>query len=279
MTGPRPQSARGAQDPRKPVRMQSLTSQVESLIAEMCMAPGVNPGDELPSEGQLVDLFGVSRAVVREAMRAAEAQGLVRTRQGKPAVISEPNAQPVEDFAVRSVLRDKRSALELTEVRKALEVHAARLAALRVRQDEAATAPDVAAARGALDALRSCPQDAAERAARDLAFHHALAGIGGNAILAQVLAALDRALHDSREEHHRAAMRRGQEPSVLVTEHGEVLQAVLSGDPRRAISAMESHLDMSLREIERRVPAEGGSAEEGSAPGDSAPGAGEKVTS
>ncbi|HEY6494801.1 MAG TPA: FCD domain-containing protein [Trebonia sp.] len=227
---------------------------MESLIEEMCTAPDAHPGDELPPEGQLAERFGVSRAVVREAMRAAEAQGFVRTRQGKPAVISEFNAQPVEDFAIRSVLRDNRSALELTEVRKALEVHSARLAAQRVhsRRHEAQDDGDFAAARSALDAHRGCPYDEHERTAVDVAFHHALADVGGNAILGQILAALDTALRDSRVEHHRAALRRGDDPAVFHNEHQEVLEAILSGDPQRAVSAMESHLDLSLQEIESR---------------------------
>lgn len=250
--------AGGRREPGKLVRPNSLTSQVESLIEEMCTTQDARPGDELPPEGQLAERFGVSRAVVREAMRAAEAQGFVRTRQGKPAVISEPNAQPVEDFAIRSVLRDNRSALELTEVRKALEVHSARLAALRVRgwrdeaRDDAGVAAAIAATRSALEAHRDCPYDAHERAVVDVAFHHALASIGGNAILGQILAALDTALRDSREEHHRAAVRSGDDPALFHNQHQEVLEAVLSGDPQRAVSAMESHLDLSLREIESR---------------------------
>ena len=250
--------ARGRREPGKPVRPNSLTSQVESLIEEMCTAPDASPGDELPPEGQLAERFGVSRAVVREAMRAAEAQGFVRTRQGKPAVISEPNAQPVEDFAIRTVLRDNRSALELTEVRKALEVHSARLAAERIRswrdeaRDDEEVAAAIAAARSALEAHRECAYDAGERTAVDVAFHHALADVGGNTILGQILAALDTALRDSREEHHRAALRRGDDPAVFHVEHQEVLKAVLSGDPQRAVSTMESHLDLALREIESR---------------------------
>lgn len=250
--------AGGRRAPGKLVRPNSLTSQVESLIEEMCTAPDARPGDELPPEGQLAERFGVSRAVVREAMRAAEAQGFVRTRQGKPAVISEFNAQPVEDFAIRTAARDNRSALELTEVRKALEVHSARLAAQRVgrwldqARDDEDVAAAIAAARGALEAHRDCPYEAHERTAVDVAFHHALAGIGGNAILGQMLAALDTALRESRVEHHRAALRRGDDPVVFHNEHREVLEAILSGDPQRAVSVMESHLDLSLREIESR---------------------------
>ena len=262
--------ARGRREPGKPVRPNSLTSQVVSLIEQMCTSRDALPGDELPPEGQLAERFGVSRAVVREAMRAAEAQGFVRTRQGKPAVISEFNAQPVEDFAIRSVLRDNRSALELTEVRKALEVHSARLAAMRVRawreeaRDDADVKATIAAARSALEAHRDCPYEAGARAAVDVAFHHALASIGGNAMLGQILAALDTALHDSREGHHHAAVRAGDDPAVFYNQHREVLEAILSGDPLRAVNAMESHLDLSLREIESRP--ERGQESESAAP-------------
>jgi GntR family transcriptional repressor for pyruvate dehydrogenase complex len=233
-------------------RATSLTSQVESLIEDMCTREEARPGDVLPSEGELAARFGVSRVVVREAMRVVEARGYVTRRQGKRAVISELNAQAVEKYAIRQALRNKRSLLELTEVREALEVHAARLAAIRVRHRAKSLDLQVDAARALLRSMQDAPRSASARAALDMAFHHAIALMSGNKILAQVLDALDRPLIMSREQHHRTALRSGAGSSVWVTEHERVLDAVLSGDPALAVKEMEAHLDLGLAEIRRR---------------------------
>jgi GntR family transcriptional repressor for pyruvate dehydrogenase complex len=235
---------------RRPLRVTSLVSQVENLIEEMCVGSDFRPGDELPAEAHLAEAFGVSRVVVREAMRVVEARGFVRRRQGKQAVVNEPNARPLEDFAVRSALRSKRSLLELTEVRKALEVHAARQAALRVRTDDVAR--QVNSARELIATMRQRRPNARQRAALDIAFHHALAEMSGNAMLAQMLAALDKPLNESREENHRASLRSAADPATWVDEHEQLLDAILNGDPHDAVTAMEEHLNLSLREIETR---------------------------
>lgn len=230
----------------------SLTSEVEGLIEEMCTSEAASPGDVLPSEAELAARFGVSRVVVREALRVIEARGYVTRQQGKPAVINEANALPVEDYAIRTALRNKRSLLELTEVREALEIHATRLAAARVAGGTEGLELLIDSARGAIEGMRGGPATPRDRAAWDMEFHHALARLSGNLILTQVLRALDRPLIDSREQHHRAALRSGMDPSVSVAEHERLLDAVLSGDQDLVLKEIEAHFDLSLREIRRR---------------------------
>jgi len=232
----------------------SLTSRVEWLIEDMCTSEAASPGDALPSEAELAGRFGVSRVVVREALRVVEARGYVTRRQGKPAVINPANALPVETYAIRAVLRSQRGLLELTEVREALEIHAARLAAARVAAGTAGLELLIEPARAAIEGMRSAPATPRDRANWDMEFHHALARISGNHILAQVLAALDRPLIESREQHHRAALHSGMDPAVSIAEHERLLEAVLSGDQNRVLIEIERHFDLGLREIRRRRP-------------------------
>ncbi|OEU96284.1 GntR family transcriptional regulator [Streptomyces oceani] len=234
-------------------RPRSLTSQVVEFIEELCVGPDVTPGDQLPPEGELATRFGVSRVVLREAMKTLEARGLVQRRQGKPAVVASPNALPVEKFVAFAVLRDKRALMEFTEIRKALEVHGARLAAQRIAgPEEPQTRPYVARAREAIAEQRADPLDMRNRLRTDFAFHQALVAAAGNASLTQILDALERSLAESREESHRRYLASGADPAGSATEHEVLLDAVLTGDPAHAVAAMEHHLQVTLREIESR---------------------------
>lgn len=237
---------------RRVVKAASLTSQVATLIEEQCIASGLQPGDALPAEGELAAEFGVSRIVVREAMKAVEARGLIRRQQGKLAVIAELNARPVEDYVARSARMDKSYAKQLTEVRKALEVHSARLAAGRARVNPDGCREQVDTARALISEMYTCPADAKDRATLDVAFHHALADMTGNVILAQMLGALDRPLQASREQHHQASLDANAPSNRWADEHQQVLDAITSGDVAAAINVMEEHLNLSLREVESR---------------------------
>ncbi|MDA2808046.1 FadR/GntR family transcriptional regulator [Nocardiopsis suaedae] len=239
-------------------RPNSLTTQVVSFIEELCVAPDAEPGTQLPSEKELAERFGVSRVVLREAMKTLEAKGLVHRRQGKPAVIASPNALPVEDFIALSVLRDRRALMEFTEIRKALEVHGARLAAQRIAgPEEEETREHVARARESIAQMRAAPLDMANRLGTDIAFHRAIAAASGNRSLTRILDALERSLAGSREQSHRRFLAACADPASSADEHEEVLAAVLSGDPARAVAAMEEHLQVTLQEIETRPAAAG----------------------
>lgn len=231
----------------------SLTAQVAEFIEELCVGPDVAPGDQLPPEGELAARFGVSRVVLREAMSTLEARGLVQRRQGKPAVVASPNALPVEEFVALAFLRDKRALIEFTEIRKALEVHGARLAAQRLAGPEKPQAlPHIARAREAIAEQRADPLDMPTRIRTDFAFHQALVAASGNVSLTQILDALERSLAKSREESHRRYLATGADPAGSATEHEELLDAVLTGDPAQAVAAMEHHLHVTLQEIESR---------------------------
>ncbi|GAB3487314.1 FadR/GntR family transcriptional regulator [Nocardiopsis coralliicola] len=246
-------TASEAADGTRRARPHSLASQVAEFVEELCVGPGAAPGQRLPSEKELAERFGVSRVVVREALKTLEAKGLVHRRQGRPAVIASPNALPVQDFIAVSVLRDRRALMEFTEIRKALEVHGARLAAQRLGTGEAEEARGaLERARATIGRMRAAPLDMANRLATDRDFHLAVAAASGNLSLVRMLEALEQSLAGSREQSHRRFLAHAADPASSADEHEELLGAVSSGDPARAVAAMEDHLQVTLQEIRTR---------------------------
>ncbi|TDC82032.1 FadR family transcriptional regulator [Micromonospora sp. KC606] len=187
-------------------------------------------GGRIPTEPQLVAALGVGRNTVREAVRALVHAGVLECRQGSGTyVVSTDELAPV----VARRLTDDRMA-EVVEVRRAFEVEAARLAALR------RTPQDVAALDGALAA-----REAAWRSGRveefveaDAALHTAVVAAAHNGMLAELYASVGAALRSTVAQ----AMGDALEPERYV-DHGRLVEAIRAGDPARAAAEAGAFLE------------------------------------
>jgi DNA-binding FadR family transcriptional regulator len=108
----------------------TLVAHVSSALRQKILAEGLKPGDKLPSEARIAEDFGVSRTVVREAVAALRADGLVEPRRGAGVFVVEPVPASVLPF--RGVDHARISSIvDLLELRTAVETEAAALAAVR----------------------------------------------------------------------------------------------------------------------------------------------------
>ncbi|MEV4844110.1 FadR/GntR family transcriptional regulator [Micromonospora matsumotoense] len=206
--------------PPVPPRGQRVQQTIEQLRGRIL--GGEWPvGGRIPTEPQLVTALGVGRNTVREAVRALVHAGVLECRQGSGTyVVSTDELAPV----VARRLADDRMA-EVVEVRRAFEVEAARLAALR------RTPEDLVALDGALAA-----REAAWRSGRvgefveaDVALHTAVVAAAHNAMLAELYASVGAALR-STVAH---AIGDTLQPQRYV-DHGRLVAAIRDGDPGRA---------------------------------------------
>src|SRR5215207_9902345 len=112
--------------------------QIVRQIQEAIRDNALTEGDRLPTERELAETFGVSRSVVREAIKVLSAQGLVESRQGSGLFVRNRPIESVSRAIVLSVSPDLMSVERLFEFRKLLEVDAARLAATRATPEQIA---------------------------------------------------------------------------------------------------------------------------------------------
>jgi GntR family transcriptional regulator, transcriptional repressor for pyruvate dehydrogenase complex len=224
------------------------TDGVAKQIVRLITENGLAAGASLPSEQVLSDMFGVSKRVVREALRALAAQGIVRTSQGKRAIVAETEASAVAIEAYfRFVQRmDRKSVLELYEMREVIEVGTMALAARRASEE------DTALARRAVEAMARAGDDVDAYVASDLAFHAAIIDAAHNRFLSGVMTALAAALHVERELGARNRIRSGRRPRA-VQEHHAVLEAVEAHDPDRAEEAMIAHMVSGRADVRRHL--------------------------
>ena len=186
---------------------------------------GVVPvGGKLSSEATLAQQYGVSRSVIREALRSCTALGLTVTKTGKGTFVIA--AKVANDLTLGQY-----SARDLTEARPHIEIPAAGLAAQR------RTAEELETLRHLMDAM-STETDPESWVALDSTFHAAIARASGNKVFASVVADIRDALAHQSETLNMVADR--QHASDI--EHQQILTAIEAGSPDEASAAMANHL-------------------------------------
>ncbi|KAA3665290.1 MAG: FadR family transcriptional regulator [Chloroflexi bacterium] len=119
------------------LKRETLSDQIAARLMQHIVNENLQPGDVLPSEHKLADLFGVSRPVVREALRSLSAQGIVMVVSGKGAIVQPVDDQLLQIFFKRMLHTGQSSVIDLMAVRKQLECYGAVLAAKKRLPEEA----------------------------------------------------------------------------------------------------------------------------------------------
>jgi DNA-binding FadR family transcriptional regulator len=227
----------------------NLAEQVIARLANDIRSGRLEPGARLPTEQALTSALGVSRTVVREAVAALRADGLVVTRRGSGAYVADPAAGPFRIAAPKATLSD---VLEVMELRLAVEVEAAALAAERANRRQ------VAAIRTAWKSIDQALHRGEGAVAQDFSFHRAIAEATGNRQFPRFLAFLGshviprqsvRLSVDTPAER-RAYLERIQH------EHARIVAGIAGHDPTEARRAMREHLTRSLERYRKLAEGE-----------------------
>jgi GntR family transcriptional regulator, transcriptional repressor for pyruvate dehydrogenase complex len=218
----------------------NLTSEVVARIAREIRSGRLAPGARLPTEQELMAAMGVSRTVVREAVAALRAEGLVTTRQGSGAFVAADSSRVpfrIDPEGLSSI----DDVLEVMELRLAIEVEAAALAAQRITPEQ------LAAIKDALRAIEAAIEEGGGAVNEDFTFHRAIADASGNPRFAELLEFLGR--HVIPRQSIRNSLSAAGQRLYLVRiqkEHGRIYAAIRDGDPTQARKTMRAHLTRSL---------------------------------
>jgi len=223
--------------PRRP----RLSQEVARRISERIRAEGLAPGDQLPTESRLVEEFGVSRSVVREAVAHLRSEGLVEAHQGKGVFVTDPARRKVFRLDANASGR-ARDLLAIFELRREVETGAAGLAARRADEAQRERLRDLVAAMAAT-------QDEATSAELDIAFHGTIAEATGNACYRDFTQYLDRQLRLAIEAARKQAALAPEQAARILAEHRAVCDAIVSGRPNKARKAMRAHLDNVVQRL------------------------------
>lgn len=235
-----------------PIDQVDVHEAVRERISELMREGGYQPGDRLPSERELAEGLRVSRVVVREALKVLEALGMVQVRQGSGTYVVDARRDPVAAALVADATIDLGFIRHLIDLRAALDVKAAELAA------EHATAGDLTRLRAVLRELDAEHSRDPAAASLSLVFESLLAQIAGNPLLA----ANQRAVHQIWGQAWSAVGLAPGPKHAFNTEHRAIFEAVAAHDPIAAGQLMAAHVGRDLAGAEQAsVPARPAGAE------------------
>jgi GntR family transcriptional repressor for pyruvate dehydrogenase complex len=235
-------------------REATLADMVSRQIQSMIVERQLKPNDRLPAERDLAEQLGVSRTVVREAVRSLAAKGLLEVVPGRGGtVVRSPTTESMAEMMSLFLRGDERTLdyENLIEVRRVLETAIAGIAA------ERRTADDLAEMQGILDQTLKIGNDREAFVKWDLEFHKALARATHNRLFALLLESVNELMIEVR----RLAFKTHGAPARSYCYHGAIFEQVQAKKPESAREAMREHLveaEVTLRKaltMQKRKPA------------------------
>ena len=224
------------------IRRDRLYEQVTEQLQDLIVSESLRPGDKLPGERELAERLGVSRTVIREAIRVLNVRGLVEVKPGCGTYIQELSPKdalaPIELFLKMRQTPD--SINNLYEVRRMIEVEIAGLAAERATKDDHVAME--AAIQGMLDHL----DDPEQYTHHDLAFHEAVAAATHNDLFRVLLSPIANLWLE-------VVLISVQVPGASrdgVRYHRQILAWIRERNPERARQAMRAHIHHSQSLVE-----------------------------
>ncbi|WP_066821453.1 FadR/GntR family transcriptional regulator [Sphingomonas mali] len=219
-----------------------LVERVIDYLRDYVASEQLRPGAKLPSETTISTTLGVSRPVVREAMRALAATGLVEMAVGKRATIVSVDGEMISRVIRNAVLIGQAEARDILEMRRGIEIAMVALAAQR-RNDQ-----DVIELRAIISEMADHLGNAERYSSLDLELHMTLARATANPLYPLLIEAFRQLIE--------ASMLAGIERWSATPElkrvqdlHEDIVREVVAGDPAAAAAAMAQHFDDALAAI------------------------------
>ena len=209
-----------------------LSDKVAEMMLDTILSNRLKVGDRLPSERELGEQFGVSRTVVREAVRALVAKGVIEVRSGSGLRVSAVAASAVLESMSLFLRGGDINFEKVHEARSLLEVHLAGLAADRATHDDVLKLQEIH------EQMTRESNDFEAAARDDLEFHRRIALATRNELFLILMDSIGNALIDIR----RTNLSSGSAPMTL-SQHEAILGAIAARDATGARAAMAAHLE------------------------------------
>ncbi len=219
----------------KDISQKRIYLQILDQIKENILTKKLQAGDRLPPERQWAEQLGVSRATVREAIRALEMFGLVSCRQGEGNFVNDNfNNALTQPLSIMFWLNDG-EVRDIHEFRQSLEIEAAKLAAIRATDEEVQNL-------AAIHYAMTQEKDEVKSAPIDKAFHDEIGRLSGNCLIRDTLSSAAGLMETMIREARTAILKRVQDAEVINFQHERILSAIERHDAQAAVTAMTEHM-------------------------------------
>lgn len=220
----------------KPIKPKKVSSQIADQIRESILAGDFAPGDKLPPERELAEMFGVSRPSVREALNILSSAGLVMSYQGGGTVVLSL-VDAGQGNALSELIRSQQDrALEVIEVRKCMESWTAYYAAQRALPEDLRRMEEIVVNMEKNLAGQLPSEDL------DANLHIVIARATHNIVWLHLMQSLFDAMKEFQRSVWRAVYLTLEDHNLLYNHHAGIVAAIRARDAEGARSAMMHHL-------------------------------------
>jgi len=225
-----------------------LSKSVEDAIVEAIQSKKIETGAKLPPEMELCKQFGVSRTVVREALRALKSRGLISIIKGKGMFVRRISGEDAADplhFYLRMNF-ERNYVMDIVRARQILEPAVAELAS-KNRTEE-----DIERLSSDIELLKTCDDKFTELSRVDTQFHIDIAKSSGNSLMPLLLEPIHRLIPEVKSSVY-ATVKEARESAVLW--HERILNGIIKGNSQAARQAMVEHLKIAEDHAEQMLRA------------------------
>ncbi len=233
----------------QPVKFKTIqkSSAPEIIINEIIQhikSGELKPGNNLPTERDMSQMFGVGRSSIREAIKALVLSGYLESSQGKGTFIKKD--LPVNDLTLTNLQHAlaAEQIIELMELREILECNAVKLAA------ERASSEDIRRMHEALERMQASKADIKKFYDPDFDLHVAIAEATHNEMICETMKQI---VEKSHEYYEKFMPDRLCPPQQAILSAGQVISCIEDGDAEKASRCMKEHLDLVEVELKRVV--------------------------
>ena len=220
----------------------TLVDSTQEKIKQLILAKKYDDNGFLPSEGELCKMLEVSRATMRESVRAMEVRGFVKRIQGKGIQIVNESVKVLTQSMMDMFSVDEISNDELLEVRRIVEVPAAALAAQRAKAD------DIASLQKCVKYMEECTAIDDEYQNADYDFHVSLVLSTGN----KLLVSLSTAYNACTRQLIKSSLNYGADLERDHHYHRRILEAIVARDAKLAGDLMAVHLQATEKNVKQK---------------------------
>ncbi|MFZ0613227.1 MAG: FadR/GntR family transcriptional regulator [Desulfobacterales bacterium] len=218
----------------KTARVNRISHNIVDQIRENILAGKLKPGDRLPSEKELSIEFGVSKASLREALRALESLGMLEVKQGMSggAFVKEVDLETARNNMFNYIFFQNPSIGEFTQLRTLIEPQVAEIAASKI------TDTDLDYLEENLNRTRETMDSGPFYYDLDTKFHHRIAQISGNRLICFVIDSLKNAIVQIKLQ-----LELDRDFSIQVYKaHMRIFDALRKREPQNARTEMHRHI-------------------------------------
>jgi GntR family transcriptional repressor for pyruvate dehydrogenase complex len=216
----------------QPIKQEKISTKIAEQIKSLIAKGDLRPGDLLPPERELVKVFKVSRASLREALKSLTGMGFLEITQTHRTIVKSLAAGRITEPLDHLIREDIHTVFELIEVRKSIEIWNAYYAAERANDE------DVARLENSVESMRIKIEQHSSAVEEDANFHIAVSQAAHNKIQTHLMFSIYDILKESIANYFD-----NFKLNYILDQHSRVVEAIKKKDPVMASRRMREHLD------------------------------------